>query len=139
MKSRDSLIRLKRFQVDEKRRQVTQLEAMIADFARMIADLDDQILGEQNRVGIHDITHFAYPTFAKAAIQRRENLKVSVHDLEEKLAAARDELAEAVEDLKKIELIEERDQHRDRAERDAAEQVALDEIAARRHAAWPRR
>ena len=134
MKSRDSLIRLKRFQVDEKRRQVAQIEMMIADFARMVADLDDQIVAEQNRVGIHDITHFAYPTFAKAAIQRRENLKVSVKDLEVKLDAARDDLAVAVEDLKKIELMEERDQARDRAERDAHEQDALDEMASRRHA-----
>ncbi len=133
MKSRDSLIRLKRFQVDEKRRQVTQLEMMIADFSRMIADLDDQIVGEQNRVGIHDITHFAYPTFAKAAIQRRDNLKVSVKDLEDKLADARDALGLAVEELKKVELIEERDQARERAERDQVEQEDLDEVAARRH------
>ena len=134
MKSRDSLIRLKRFQVDEKRRQVTQIEMMIADFNRMVSDLDDQIVSEQNRVGIHDVAHFAYPTFAKAAIQRRDNLKVSIHDLEVKLSAARDELSLAVEDLKKIELIEERDQQRERAERDAAEQESLDEIAGRRHA-----
>ncbi len=134
MKSRDSLIRLKRFQVDEKRRQVTQIEMMIADFNRMVSDLDDQIVAEQNRVGIHDVAHFAYPTFAKAAIQRRDNLKVSIHDLEVKLAGARDELSSAVEDLKKIELIEERDQLRERAERDAAEQESLDEIAGRRHA-----
>jgi flagellar export protein FliJ len=134
MKSRDSLIRLKRFQVDEKRRQLTQIEMMIADFQRMISDLDDQIVSEQNRVGIHDIAHFAYPTFAKAAIQRRENLKVSVGDLEVKLEAARDELSIAVEDLKKIELIEERDHARERAERDAREQDALDEMASRRHA-----
>jgi flagellar protein FliJ len=134
MKSRDSLIRLKRFQVDEKRRQVTQIEMMIADFSRMISDLDDQIVGEQNRVGIHDITHFAYPTFAKAAISRRENLKVSVKDLEDKLSDARDALSVAVEDLKKIELIEERDQMREREARDAHEQEALDEIASRRHA-----
>lgn len=133
MKSRDSLIRLKRFQVDEKRRQVTQIEMMIADFNRMISDLDDQIVGEQNRVGIHDITHFAYPTFAKAAIQRRENLKVSVADLEEKLSGARDALGLAVEELKKVELIEERDQARERHEREAAEQEALDEVATRRH------
>ena len=134
MKSRDSLIRLKRFQVDEKRRQVMQIEMMIADFTRMISDLDDQIVAEQTRVGIHDVAHFAYPTFAKAAIGRRENLKVSVHDLEVKLAGARDELSLAVEDLKKIELIEERDQQRERAERDAQEQEALDEMAGRRHA-----
>ena len=134
MKSRDSLIRLKRFQVDEKRRQVSQIEMMIADFERMIGDLDDQIVAEQNRVGIHDITHYAYPTFAKAAITRRDNLRVSVKDLEDKMEAARDELALAVEDLKKIELIEERDQARDRAEKDAQEQERLDEMASRRHA-----
>ena len=114
MKSRDSLIRLKRFQTDEKRRQVSQLEMMIAEFMKMIGDLNDQILAEQNRVNVHDVTHFAYPTFARAAMQRRDNLKVSVRELEEKLERARDELAEAVEDLKKVELIEERDQVRER-------------------------
>jgi flagellar export protein FliJ len=134
MKSRDSLIRLKRFQSDEKRRQVSQLEMMIAEFMRMIGDLDDQIMAEQSRVGVHDITHYAYPTFAKAAIVRRDNLKVSVRELDEKLELARDELAEAVEELKKVELMEERDQVRDRDARDAAEQVELDDMASRRHA-----
>lgn len=134
MKSRDSLIRLKRFQSDEKRRQVSQLEMMIAEFMRMIGDLDDQIHAEQSRTGVHDVTHYAYPTFAKAAMVRRDNLKVSVRDLEDKLELARDELAEAVEELKKVELMEERDQVRERDARDAAEQVELDDMASRRHA-----
>jgi flagellar export protein FliJ len=134
MKSRDSLIRLKRFQSDEKRRQVSQLEMMIAEFMRMIGDLDDQIQAEQSRTGVHDVTHYAYPTFAKAAMVRRDNLKVSVRDLEDKLELARDELAEAVEELKKVELMEERDQVRERDARDAAEQVELDDMASRRHA-----
>ncbi|KPL54402.1 MULTISPECIES: flagellar FliJ family protein [Hyphomicrobiales] len=134
MKSRESLIRVRRFQVDEKRRQAAQVEMMIAEFMRMIGDLDDQIVIEQNRVGIHDVTHFAYPTFARAAMQRRDNLKVSVRDLEEKLADAQAELAEAIEDLKKVELIEERDQQRDRDARDQVEQEALDDMAGRRHA-----
>ena len=43
MKTRDSLIRLKRFQVDEKRRQLAQIESMIAEFNRMADELDDQI------------------------------------------------------------------------------------------------
>eukprot|EP01037_Dinobryon_pediforme_P039315 gene39315-47831_t len=109
MKSRDSLIRLKRFQADEQRRQVGQLELMIAEFMRMVGDLNDQILAEQNRVGVHDVAHFAYPIFARAAMQRRDNLKVSIRELEEKLERARDQLSEAVEELKKVELIEERD------------------------------
>ena len=134
MKSRDSLIRLKRFQADEKRRQVAQLDMMIAEFKRMVADLDEQIIAEQNRVGVHDVTHFAYPTFARAALQRRDNLKVSVRDLEEKLDRARDELSEAVEALKKVEQIEERDQVREREAKDQVEQEELDELAGRRHA-----
>ena len=133
MKSRNSLIRLKRFQVDEKRRQVNQIEMMIAEFERMANELDDQILAEQKRVGITDVTHFAYPTFAKAAMQRRDNLLVSADDLRGQLDAARAALSEAVEDMKKIELIEERDQIRDRASADAAEQDHLDEVASRLH------
>ncbi len=135
MKSRDSLIRLKRFQADEQRRQVGQLELMIAEFMRMVGDLNDQILAEQNRVGVHDVAHFAYPTFARAAMQRRDNLKVSIRELEEKLERARDQLSEAVEELKKVELIEERDHVREREVRDAIEQEELDDMAARRHAA----
>ena len=75
MKSRETLIRLRKFQVDEKRRQVAQIESMIADFDRMAADLDREIETEQDRAGIHDPTHFAYPTYAKAAIVRRDNLQ----------------------------------------------------------------
>ena len=77
MKSRETLIRLKKFQVDEKRRKVAQIEAMIAEFDRMSVDLDREIKAEQERAGIHDPSHFAYPTYAKAAITRRENLKRS--------------------------------------------------------------
>jgi flagellar FliJ protein len=109
MKSRDSLIRLKRFHVDEKRRQVAQMEAMIAEFERMAKELDDQIQAEQDRSGIHDVGHFAYPTFAKAAMQRRDNLKVSADDLRAQLATAVAELDEAVADLQKAEAIAERD------------------------------
>jgi flagellar protein FliJ len=133
MKSRDSLLRLKRFQVDEKRRQVAQIEAMMADFRRMADELDQQIQTEQDRVGISDVTHFAYPTFAKAAMQRRDNLRASAEELMSQLDHARDELAEAVEELKKFEQIEERDSARERAEAEASEQETLDELAARRH------
>ena len=134
MKSRDSLIRLKRFQVDEKRRQLAAIEGMIAEMERMARELDDQIVAEQNRTGIHDIAHYAYPTFAKAAMTRRDNLRNSVDGLQGQLNAARDALAEAVEDLKKVELLEERGVERDRNERDRVEQAAFDDAASRRHA-----
>ena len=54
MKSRETLIRLKKFQVDEKRRKVAQIEAMIAEFDRIAGDLEREIKIEQDRAGIHD-------------------------------------------------------------------------------------
>ena len=128
MKSRDTLIRLKKFQVDEKRRRVAQIEGMIADFQRMSAELEREIVAEQERAGINDPTHFAYPTYAKAAIQRRENLTRSADELRVQLDDARAHLNEAFDELKKVELLDERDQARERAEESAREQADLDSI-----------
>ena len=135
MKSRETLIRLKRFQVDERRRQVVQIEAMIADFERMSADLDREILTEQERAGINDPAHFAYPTYARAAMTRRDNLRRSADELRGQLDDARAQLAEAFDELKKVEILEERDQERERVVEAAREQSELDRIGAHmRHA-----
>jgi flagellar FliJ protein len=112
MKSREGLLRLKRFQVDEKRRQVTQIQTMVAEFERMARELNDQVTAEQDRSGIHDTNHFAYPTFAKAAMQRRDNLLASIAELNEQLRVAEAECAEAVDELDKYEAIAERDHDR---------------------------
>ena len=130
MKSRETLIRLRKFQVDENRRRTAQIEAMIAEFERMGADLEREIKTEQERVGIHDPGHFAYPTYAKAATQRRENLKHSVEDLKRQLDDAKAALGEAFAELKKVELLGERDQMRERAAEDAAQQMELDAMGA---------
>jgi flagellar FliJ protein len=128
MKSRKSLIQLRRFEVDERRQTVSDIENMIGELQQMVVDLERQIEVEQERAGVSDVNHFAYPTFAKAAIQRRDNLKNSIQELEVKFGEARDQLAEAFEELKKVELIEERDAERLREHSAAQEQVELHEI-----------
>ena len=135
MKSRETLIRLKKFQVDEKRRKVAQIESMIAEFDRIAAELDREIKVEQDRAGIHDPGHFAYPTYAKAAITRRENLRRSAGELKQQLDDAQAALGEAFEELKKVEMLDERDQQREKAENAAREQAELDRIAAIRFSA----
>jgi len=134
MKSRDTLIRLKKFQVDERRRKVAQIEGMIAEFERMASDLDREIRSEQERAGIHDPAHFAYPTYAKAAMVRKENLKRSADELKVQLDDAKAALGEAFEELKKVELLDERDQARERADENAREQAELDTIGMLRNA-----
>jgi flagellar FliJ protein len=91
---------IQRFEYDEKRQQVNDIEMMIADFRRMANDLDLQIKIEQQTSGISDVNHFAYPTFARAAISRRDNLKSSIVELEKRLDRARKEALDASEQLK---------------------------------------
>ena len=79
--SLDALIRLKRFEVEGKRRKVADIEATISDFNYVAAELDRQIATEEDRAGVFDVGYYAYPTFAKLAIQRRANLAASAAGL----------------------------------------------------------
>lgn len=109
MKSRENLLRLKHFQVEDKTRQLAQIDMMIAEFEKMYGDLQAQINVEEEKAGITDPTHFAYPTFAKAARQRQENLEGSIRDLKDKRVNAEAALDEADEELKKAQRLEQRD------------------------------
>ena len=109
MKSRDNLLRLKHFQVEDKTRQLAQIDMMIAEFERMHGDLEAQINIEEEKAGITDPSHFAYPTFAKAARQRQENLEGSIRDLKEKRINAVAALEEADAELVKAQKLEQRD------------------------------
>jgi hypothetical protein len=86
MRSRLTSIRKSEFQADDKRQRVALMERMIADFDCIAADLDREILIEQERAKIHDPAHFAYPTYAKAAILRRDKLRRSADELRAQLA-----------------------------------------------------
>jgi flagellar FliJ protein len=111
MKSNDTLLKLRRFEMNEKQQQVSEIEVMIGDFKRMADDLSHQIKVEEESCGVRDVNHFSYPTYAKAARQRRDNLIASIAALEAKLEEARVQLLEAQEELKKSELVEERSVH----------------------------
>jgi flagellar export protein FliJ len=101
----------------------------------MGVDLEREIKSEQDRAGIHDPAHFAYPTYAKAAMARRQNLKRSADELRVQLDDAKAALGEAFEEMKKVELLDERDQLREREEAAAREQAELDSIGLMRNGA----
>ncbi|MDZ5449704.1 MULTISPECIES: flagellar export protein FliJ [Labrys] len=115
MKSRDTLIRLKRFQADERRRQVIQIETMVAEFERMASELEREIKAEEAKAGITDPSHFAYPTYARAATARRDNLRGSADDLKIKLEDARSALTDALDDLKMVETLDDREKASERS------------------------
>ncbi len=109
MRSRDTLLRLQRFRVEERQRQLVDIEAMIAEFQRKEEELTHQIEAEEARSGIDDPGHFSYPTAAKAALARRENLRKSIGELQGQIDDARAALAADEAELRKLELLVERD------------------------------
>lgn len=100
-------MRIKKREVDEQSRKIEDLERIIREFDQMAADLERQIKLEEDRTGIRDRSHFSYSTFAKAASQRRDNLRTSTNGLREKLAAAVRERDENATELARTSAFEE--------------------------------
>jgi flagellar export protein FliJ len=109
MRSRDTLLRLHRFRTDEKRRQVMDIDGMIQDFMRKYEDLDAQVKFEENRNGVSDPNHFNYSLAAKAARGRRDNLMRSIGELRDQLTDAQNALADEERELRKVELLAEKE------------------------------
>lgn len=108
MRSKDSLIRLQRFRVEECRRQALDIEAMIAEFERKERELEQQVSDEEQRTGATDPSSFNYPTAARAARERRENLLRSIADLRDQSEDARETLDAEEAELRKLELLVEK-------------------------------
>lgn len=99
MKARETALKLKRFEMEERARKVSDLEQMIREFENIASDLDRQIQAEEDRSGVKDPKHFAYSTFAKSATQRRDNLRASIGELRTKLEATQADLDDAKQQL----------------------------------------
>lgn len=103
------MLRLHRFRTEEKRRQVADIEGMINDFMRKYDDLDAAVKFEESRNGVSDPTHFNYSLQAKAARARRDNLMKSIAELKDQLTDARSALEEAEQELRRAELLIEKE------------------------------
>jgi chromosome segregation ATPase len=82
---------------------------MIAEFTRMSTELDREIATEEQRANISDPNHFAYPTYARAARTRRDNIVASLTELRGQLEEAEAQLKEANDELAKTQSQEARD------------------------------
>ena len=133
MKRADSLLRLKRFRVEEMKRRMATLDAMKSDLERKLADLEDSVARERQRAGDSDIGRLAFPSFLKSIDVRRENLRATLKEIERERATAQSDLTDAFQDLKALEFANEQ-QARRAAEIEARrDQGRLDEMALVRH------
>ena len=133
MKRRDSLLRLKRFRVDELKRRVATLDEMRTDLEKKLGDLDDTVVRERQRASDSEIGRLAFPSFLQSIEVRRKNIQNTQKDLERERALQQDDLAAAFQDLKTFELAEEERVRRASEAEGKAAQSRLDEMAMTRH------
>ncbi len=133
MKRGDTLIRLKRFRVDELKRRMATLDAMRADAEKKLADLEESVARERQRANDSDIGRLAFPSFLRSIDVRRENLKATLKELERERTSVQQDLTAAFQDMKSLEFATEQQQKRvDELEARRA-QARLDEMALVRH------
>jgi flagellar export protein FliJ len=133
MNRTDTLLRLKRFRVDEMKRRMASIEAMKADLERKLSDLDDNVAREKLRAGDSDIGRLAFPSFLRSIEARRENLRNTLKEIEREHAAAQTDLSNAFQDLKSLEVATEQQNRRLNEMQSRRAQARLDEIALVRH------
>lgn len=133
MNRTDTLLRLKRFRVDEIKRRIATIHAMQTDLERKLADLDDNVTREKQRAGDSDIGRLAFPSFLRSIEARRENLRTTLKEMEREHAAAQLDLSNAFQDLKSLELAIEQQAKRTEEIQTRRNQSRLDEMALVRH------
>lgn len=128
MKAFQSLIRLHRWQADEKRRALADLEAMRADLLARHEAIGVEIKAEQAVQG-EPVVQFSYGTYLRSAMARRQTLAKSIAEIEREIADRREELSDAVRELKKFEIAAERRAERAQVELNRRESNEADEVA----------
>ena len=133
MKRRESLLRLKRFRVEDLKRRIATLDEMKADLERKLADLDDSVTRERTRAYDSDISRLAFPSFLQSIDVRRKNIRTTMADLDREREQQQNELNAASQDLKAFEAAEEERVRRAAEAEGRAAQLRIDEMAIVRH------
>ncbi len=124
-----TIIRVRKWEVDEKRR---ELGALLAEEAALLSRrtaLDEEVLAENACAREHvREADFTLGSYAARAHSRRLQLDAALAEANRRVEAARDELAQMFKDLKTFELAQEARDEAERKERDRKEQVVMDEI-----------
>jgi flagellar protein FliJ len=128
-KSLKSLIRLARWDVDEKQRVLSALQAredeILAEIARQ-----EQSLAHEKKVATRDaaVAGVGFPAYARAWLDNRAALETALEEIRREVELARDDLAEAFRQQKTYEITQAARDRRAREEADRKEQQVLDEI-----------
>lgn len=125
----NTLIRLNEWTVDERRRELGDVLASLAELESGLLRLREELAREQGVVQASpEEAGFFYGNYAQAVIERRHRLNAGISRMEEEVAQARDKLNEAYRELKKFEIAQDLRYTHETQELARKEQIDLDEL-----------
>ncbi len=128
-----SLVRVHTWALDEKRQTLGGLEGMADKLRDDLENLEAELRREQTAATGSMEGTIAFPAFVAAALERRKRLRLSIANLELAIEAAREEVREAYQEVKKYELARDNHERRERDRLALRERKALDELSATVH------
>ena len=104
MSALESLIRLSRWQLDERRRDLATLETLAEKLKEERLKLEAEDKREQAIAGRSAEAAYGYAGYARGLIDRRRKLEQSQVEVAEQIVRAREALAEAFQEMKRYEI-----------------------------------
>ena len=133
MTAMGSLVRVHSWALNEKRQKLAGLEELADKMHQDLAHLEAELISEQRAVAGSMEGTIAFPAFVAAALERRKKLRESIAKLGLAVDAARAEVREAFQEVKKYELAQDIHERREREKIARREQRELDELGANMH------
>lgn len=130
MRPFDTLIELSENQLDEKRKRLAALEERLAEARAVRQALDDEQAREQQVASQETgLVGFAYGAYAGRLVQRREEADRAIAKAEQSVEEQREIVRDAFAELKRYEMAHQARLEKARKEREAKDQMEIDEIA----------
>lgn len=128
-----SLVRVHTWALNEKRQTLVGLEKLADKMHQDLENLEAELKHEQSAAATSVEGTIAFPAFVAAALERRKKLRVSIANLDLAIEAAREEVREAYQEVKKYETARDNHEQRERQRLAKREQNALDELGVNLH------
>ncbi len=128
-----SLVRVHSWALNEKRQKLAGLEELAGKMHEDLEQLEAELNHEQRAAAGSIEGTIAFPSFVAAALERRRKLLESIANLGLAIDAARAEVREAFQEVKKYELAQDNHERRERDKVARRERRELDELGANIH------
>lgn len=128
MSALDRLVQIHRWDLEQRRKRLAELESLAQKTRRQIEEVDQQIEEEKEHAALSPEGSTLFASFLSVALTRRKRAEARLLSLQGSLERARGEVEKAFQDLKKFEIASEQQEERRAAEDRRRQQIAFDEL-----------